>query len=292
MLVFPRLAYRISDTLKECLLVLWLALPVGFVHTASRTVPVIASLTTYPPRIGKSWMAIETLLRQSVRPEHLVLVLNTEEFPTKKLPRRIVRQTRRGLEIVWTNRNGRSHDKLIPVRAEFPQATIVTFDDDKFFPRNLLEELVTASTQHPGKVIGARGWEIRRTKKDEKVTFGEEWTRARANTTGQHLFLPGGNGCLYPYDSLDRLVDELDDALRIAPTADDVWFWGALQKKSSRMVCLGMPPHRPVSALQSGPALSDLAASENERQFQEALDFFGIRDEVHQLSSRPRGAHE
>ena len=85
MRAFLRLAYRISDRLKEALLVLWLSLPVGLIFTTTRSVPVIASLTTYPPRISKSWLAIETLLRQSVRPERLVLVLNTEEFPTKKL---------------------------------------------------------------------------------------------------------------------------------------------------------------------------------------------------------------
>ena len=290
MRVFLRLAYRISDQLKEALLVLWLSLPVGFLCTATRSVPVIASLTTYPPRVSKSWLAIETLLRQSVRPERLVLVLNTEEFPSKKLPRRIARQARRGLEILWAHRNGRSHDKLIPVRTAFPQATIVTFDDDKFFPRDLLEKLTEASDRSPGKVIGARGWEVRRTKEDDDIHFGEGWTRATPHSSGRHLFLPGGNGCLYPYDSLHALVDDLDEALRVAPTADDVWFWGALQKNSSQMMCLGLPPHRPVSALKAGPALSALGESENERQFQDAVDFFGIRDRVHQHSLKAAGA--
>jgi hypothetical protein len=291
MRAFLRLAYRISDRLKEALLVLWLSLPVGFLYTATRSVPVIASLTTYPPRINKSWLAIETLLRQSVRPERLVLVLNTEEFPSKKLPRRIARQTRRGLEILWAHRNGRSHDKLIPVRTAFPQATIVTFDDDKFFPRDLLEKLTEASDQSPGKVIGARGWEVRRTEEDDDdIHFGEGWTRATPHSSGPHLFLPGGNGCVYPYDSLHALVDNLDEALRVTPTADDVWFWGALQKNSGQMVCLGLPPHRPVSALKAGPALSALGESENERQFQDALDFFCIRDRVHQHSLKAAGA--
>ena len=88
MRAFLRLAYRISDRLKEGLLVLWLSLPVGLLFGATRSVPVIASLTTYPPRISKSWLAIETLLRQSVRPERLVLVLNTEEGSKSRLVRR------------------------------------------------------------------------------------------------------------------------------------------------------------------------------------------------------------
>lgn len=279
-----RLAYRISDRLKETLLVLWLSLPVGFLYRATQSFPVIASLTTYPPRISKSWMAIETLLRQSMKPEKLLLVLNLEEFPSRKLPRRIERQTRRGLEILWVERNGRSHDKLIPVRAAFPGSTIVTFDDDKFFPRNLLEELIHASKRNEGKVIGARGWEIRYSQDNTDIRFGKGWTRAAPDSEGRHLFLPGGNGCLYPYESPHTSVDSIDDALRVCPTADDIWFWGALQKNASGMVCLGLPPHRPVSALKAGPALSALGGEENERQFSDSLDFFGIRAEVHQHS--------
>lgn len=286
-----RMVYCSSDWIKESLLVLWLWLPLGFRYTSSEQAPVIASLTSYPPRIAKSWMAIETLLRQTMKPQHLILVLNTEEFPTKKLPRRIVRQTRRGLQILWTERNGRSHDKLIPVRLLFPATSIITFDDDKFFPRNLVSELTTAATNNPGKVIGARGWEIRYPPSGRKIRFGDGWTRAQPNSSGQHLFLPGGNGCLYPHESLDPIVDDLDAALETCPNADDIWFWGALQRRSSLMMCLGMPPHRPVSALKAGPALSGLEESENERQFERALDFFGIRDRIEEYALPPVNTH-
>ena len=275
-----RLAYRISDWLKENLLIVWLWLPLGRKSNTRETVPVIASLTTYPPRIGKAWMAIETLLRQSVTPLHLVLVLNLEEFPAKKLPRRIRQQTARGLEIVWAARNGRSHDKLIPVRSTFPGHTIVTFDDDKFFPLGLLEKLVAVSTENPGALVGARGWVIRRASGQKSVHFGKGWTRAEPNETGHHLLTPGGNGCLYPYDSLHPLVDDLDEALTHCPTADDIWFWAAAQKNKSKLVCLGLPAHRPVSALKEGPALSNVNSRENESQFQKALDYFGIRSRL------------
>ncbi len=272
--------YGLSDSFKEFLLVLWLWLPLGFLTRPRHTVPVIASLTTYPPRIAQSWLAIETLLRQSVRPLRLVLVLNTEEFPSKELPRRIRQQTGRGLEILWVSRNGRSHDKLIPVRAAFPDETIVTFDDDKFFPRTLLHNLVRASGDHPGHVIGARGWVTRKDETGIDVHFGQGWTRAMPGMKGSYLFTPGGNGCLYPPGSLHSMVDDIDAALTICPAADDVWFWGAIQKNKSPIMCLGLPPHRPVSALKGGPALSSIAAREEDLQFQSALDHYGIREQV------------
>ena len=275
-----RLVYRFSDAVKEFVLVLWLWLPLGFLIRHQRTVPVIASLTTYPPRIARSWLAIETLLRQSAKPRHLVLVLNTEEFPSKELPPRIHRQTKRGLEVLWVPRNGRSHDKLIPVRAAYPKEIIVTFDDDKFFPRNLLNDLVTASERHPRHIVGARGWVIRRDGKGTDIHFGQGWTRATPGMVGSYLLTPGGNGCLYPPGSLSSMVDDLDAALSICPAADDIWFWGAIQKNSSPILCLGMPPHRPVSLLKGGPALSSIEPFKEDLQFQRALDHYGIRDQI------------
>ena len=178
------------------------------------------------------------------------------------------------------SRNGRSHDKLIPVRTAFPGETIVTFDDDKFFPRNLLRELVTASESHPRHVVGARGWVIRKDEKGTDIHFGQGWTRATLGMTGSYLFTPGGNGCLYPPNSLNSMVDDLDAALSICPAADDIWFWGAIQKNNSPIVCLGMPPHRPVSLLKGGPALSSIDIREEDLQFQRALDHYGIRDQI------------
>ena len=61
-------------------------------------VPVVVSMTSYPARIESAWIAIESILRQSVTPERFVLVLSKEEFPNKKLPRRISKLRGRGLE--------------------------------------------------------------------------------------------------------------------------------------------------------------------------------------------------
>ena len=41
---------------------------------------VIISLTTYPGRINTVWLAIETLLRQSVKPDAIILWLSTDQF--------------------------------------------------------------------------------------------------------------------------------------------------------------------------------------------------------------------
>ena len=278
MRALKRRIYKLADFFREMKLVTTLWLPDFRKKNPKPEIPVIASMTTYPPRIGSAWIAIETLLRQSVRPYKLLLVMNVEEFPDKKIPRRIYAQTRRGLEIMWVERNGRSYDKLIPVRQNYPSETIATFDDDKYFPKNLLSDLYQASIENPGAIIGSRGWVIRA--HDDDLRYGINWTRASAGAKGRTIFAPGGNGCVYPPKSLAAGVADISVALELCPTADDIWFWGAHEKAESDVVCLGHPPHRPIMALKFSPALSNTNRAENDAQFQLVLDHWKIRDLV------------
>ncbi len=286
MLGLKRHSYALIDFLREALLVFELWLPELQSRARRPEVPVIASLTSYPPRIRFAWIAIETLLRQSVKPKRLFLVLNEQEFPGRSVPRKIRAQTRRGLEILWTGENGRSYDKLIPVHQEFPRDTIVTFDDDKFFPHQLLHKLYQGSIAHPKAVIGSRGWVI--SFAHNGLHYGSAWVRAHEGAKGRALLTPGGNGCLYPPDSMDQSVDNLQKALEICPTADDIWFWGAIQKAGTSLVCLGLPAHRPIRAMKSTQALSDTNATANDSQFQRVLDFWDIRETITPLIVQAR----
>ena len=267
-----RYGFALADSLRELWLVITLSLPFGSLPRRLPPEPtIVAGLTSYPGRIKEAWIAIECLLRQSRKPDRLFLVLSEEEFPTRQLPRRIRRQLGRGLEILWVGSNGRSFDKLIPLIKNFPESTIVTFDDDKFFPKNLLKELLEAHDLKPDHVIGARGWVVKPVEAAGSITYGEDWVRALPGDRGHHLFLPGGNGTLYPPGSLAPGVMNLKRAVELCPTADDIWFWGHIQQQRTPMLCLGLPPHRPVGKLSRGPALSEINKAENTTQLRNVI---------------------
>lgn len=269
-----KLFFSTTGALKEFLSLALLWLPDMRPKPERQEIPVIASMTTYPPRIAKAWIAIETLLRQTVRPIKLILVLSKEEFPTEVVPRSIQRQVRRGLEILWVDKTAGSYDKLIPVRQAYPQHAIVTFDDDKFFPRSLLANLYEASLLHPDSIVGSRGWVVRQ--ENGEIRYGSNWLRAEPGSKGSNIFTPGGNGCLYPPQSLHPVVDNLKLALELCPTADDIWFWFAAQKAGSLVYCLGMEPHRSVRSQARTPALAERNALQNDVQFQEMAQKFGL----------------
>jgi hypothetical protein len=276
----PSVVYTITDQLRESLITLRLALPHWRAVAKSAPVSgVVLGMTSYPARIRSAWKAVETLLRQDVSGIPVILVLSEDEFPDRVIPRRLRAQRKRGLQVLWTKRNGRSFDKLLPIRQEFPGATIITVDDDKYFPPTLVSELLGAHQKHPNHIIGSRGWRVLPAEDTGAVSFGTGWVRSQPGDKGRGLHVPGGNGCLYPPDSLATIVDDLDLALDLCPTTDDIWFWAAAHLKKTPFYCLGMPPHRPIGSQEDTPALSDVNQHHEQHQFERVLKHCGLLPE-------------
>ncbi len=241
----------------------------------------IVSLTSFPARIDHAWMAIESLFRQDLSPAKIVLVLSEEEFPDRRLPRTIRRQMRRGLEILWTPRDIRSYKKLLPVRNRYPEATIVTFDDDLTYEPWRLRRLVDAAHQHPGTMIGHRGWEV--AVRDGSFMPYIEWGAAGPDTPSGQCFLTSGAGMLFPPGVLDdSLLLDADLAMHLCPTADDVWFWALAQKAGVRQQCLGNHGLTYVRPLDEGPKMEDINryGGQNDVQIRAVTEYFALRQRM------------
>lgn len=94
----------------------------------SRCKDLIISLTSYPKRIGYVWMTIETLLRQDVLPEKIILYLSKRQFPKQydDLPANLLKLQNRGLEIIFVDDDLRSHKKYYYAMTEFPDKCVLT----------------------------------------------------------------------------------------------------------------------------------------------------------------------
>ena len=79
-------------------------------NTKKRNETYIVSFTSFPARIEDIWITIETLLRQSFKPDKIILWLAEEQFPDKKLPESLIKLTERGLSIEYCE-DLRSHKK-------------------------------------------------------------------------------------------------------------------------------------------------------------------------------------
>ncbi|PIZ33669.1 MAG: hypothetical protein COY39_02020 [Alphaproteobacteria bacterium CG_4_10_14_0_8_um_filter_37_21] len=185
----------------------------------------IVSLTTWAPRISTVWLTIESLMRQDVKPNRIILWLAKEEFPDKKLPIILTHLESRGLEIRYCE-NLKSAKKLIPTLREFPNATVITVDDDIIYPEILVKSLMQAHTLSPHTVFANRGRAIR-WNQDKTLSPYVTWPLQTAEnmSSSEAVLQTGCGGVLYPENSLSREVFDVQTLLTLAPRGDDIWFF-------------------------------------------------------------------
>lgn len=120
------------------------------VTARKRAQRIIVSLTTYPKRIGTIHLTIETLLRQSVKPDEVILWLAASQFPNElaDLPQQLLRLRQRGLTIRFCE-DLRSHKKYYFALQEYPEDLVILADDDMFYPRDTIRKLMQMHKKWP-----------------------------------------------------------------------------------------------------------------------------------------------
>lgn len=184
---------------------------------------VIISLTTIPERINKVWLVIETLLRQTYKPDKIILWLSIEQFPDLSfLPNSILKQISRGLEIRFVSNNLRSHKKYFYAFKEFKNDYIITVDDDIFYKPSLIKNLVINHLNYPNAIIANYCKII-----NYNVSYLEPYKTWKINKFDTEpnfsLFFGTGGGVFFPINCFNDLVLNSDLFLTLTPTADDIW---------------------------------------------------------------------
>lgn len=192
--------------------------------------PVIVSLTSFPAAIPYAIRAIESILNGSVLPDKVILYLTFSQFGKEGIPRDLSDLCGRNprFEIRNYDRDIRSYRKLIPALQDFPDAVIVTIDDDVAYHRHMLRDLLRLHEQMPGAVLAHRakymkpGLPYRKWKKYRWYHF-----LMKRIHSGYRNIQTGVGGVLYPPGSLKSEMLSVDLFSQIAPTTDDIWFWAA-----------------------------------------------------------------
>lgn len=191
---------------------------------------VVVSMTTFPAAAPYAARAARSILRGDVMPDRVVLYVTMAQFGPEGLPGEL-RQLENEYPIFEVRDypvDIRSYRKLIPALADFPDAIIVTVDDDVDYDRRMLAELLEAHARYPQAVIAHRAKRIR-----PGLPY-RKWPKlrwyhflAKRLRLGCDILQTGVAGVLYPPHCLRE--DMLDPQLfvEIAPTTDDIWFWAA-----------------------------------------------------------------
>ncbi|MDR0993099.1 MAG: hypothetical protein LBN38_00815 [Verrucomicrobiota bacterium] len=243
-----------------------------------RSPRLVVSLTSHPQRISTIHHTVNSLLRQSLKPDALVLWLAEDQFPgrEKDLPEEALRLRQWGLSIRWC-RDLRSYKKLVPALRAFPEDILVTADDDVFYPRHWLKSLYEAHLETPRLIRAGLTHRVTLDAQEAVRPFTEwEWHAYHHPPSLLNSFL-GCHGVLYPPHSLHEDIFREDLFMEVAPTVDDLWFWAmaVLQEtriwavQRNRQQILTFPAGR-VSALW----YANWSGGGNEIQLKRILDYY------------------
>lgn len=191
--------------------------------TSLAAVNFIVSLTSFPSRIDRVWIGIESILRQSHKPDRIILWLSKDQFETfGELPRALLNQQKRGLEIRFVEGDIKSHKKYFYMLKEYPNDFLITVDDDIIYPTTLIAQLVALSKIYPTSICCHRAHRIRY--ENEQLLSYSLWNEIKHfDGPNSNLFFTSGGGTLFPPSLLHPEV--LNDVVfkKHCFYADDVW---------------------------------------------------------------------
>lgn len=246
---------------------------------------IIVSLTSYGVRVEDTLpYALYSLLRQTHMPNRIVVWLDNINWNEEKLPPVLKKLETLGVEFFFVE-DLRSYKKLIPALKMFPDNVIITVDDDLYYNHHTIEWLTDAYKESDKcSVFGT--WAYRAKAIGERYLPYSEWKKGNAETqTGEYSVI-GCGGILYPSRIFDDEVLKDEVFMKLAPTADDLWFW-VMEKRQNIPVRIiknaryGL--HEAVNRIDiwdpnrkgSLYYINEINGA-NDRQFADLINYYGI----------------
>lgn len=183
---------------------------------------VIVSMTSFGRRINEVYLAIESIMQGTLKPNRIVLWLSEDEFKGEVLPSTLQRQQKRGLEIGFCE-DIRSYKKILPTMKEYPNACIVTIDDDLMYEFDLLENLLRAHVVHPESVCACRMHRITMDEQNKPKSYIDWDFLINPEGESNLHFLTSGGGTLFPPRCFIEEFYNQEAFMSLCPFADDIW---------------------------------------------------------------------
>lgn len=207
------------------------------VNTKPRENEVIASLTSFPARFETLPLVIESIFRQTYKPDKICLYLD-KDVTEEQIPEQLLKLRAKGLSIIIGGENIRSHKKYYYAMLDNPDAVIVTFDDDDLYRCDTIEKLMKAYKRYPKCVSCMRAHEMVFGTRNEIRPY-KEWNFVSTETPGKPRMdlLATGVGCvLYPPHCMSNELFNLDMIRKLDCVSDDIWLKVMQILKDTRVV--------------------------------------------------------
>lgn len=249
-------------------------------RTGGRTLgaPFVASLTSFGKRLELAHIAIESLMRQSLQPLHLILWIPEDVRPEHLSPA-LRNQMKRGLEIRPVPDLG-PFTKIIPSLEAYPDLPVVTVDDDSIYGRDLFSRLYQAYGREPEHIHCYRAHEMRYDSEGWPRPYRSWEMRCQdGHEPSDDLFPTGVGGVIYPPESLHPEVTNIAAFRELCPKADDVWLKAMALLRGTRAKRLSGPQVEfPLVIRGQKVSLnhSNVNGGDNDRQIRKVFEHYGL----------------
>jgi hypothetical protein len=251
----------------------------GLNATEKRDRRIIVTLTTIPSRLQAVQISLDCMLRQTVKPDKIILNLGEELFEGVSLPPGFDELEERGVEIRYVPYLC-PHTKYFYTMREHPDDIVITIDDDVIYRTTVIEELYESYRRHPSAVSCLRA---HRMLFDENGTLlpynGWEYETTWEDTPSMLIFSTGAGGVLYPPGSLHKDLFNSDVFTDLCYRADDVWL-KAMELLNGTPVVLASKNYRRLTIVKGSQKIAlktaNVGKAENDTCIQNVFNHYGL----------------
>ena len=120
---------------------------------------IIVTMTSWRKRLTNIPDVLDTVFKQTIKPDKIVINLSSEEFPDKEkeIPAEVLEYINKHNDTIIINwvdgKNIKSWKKTIPTFKLFPNDCIICIDDDLLYKETFIETLWKAHLKYPNNPI-------------------------------------------------------------------------------------------------------------------------------------------
>ena len=186
----------------------------------------IVSVTSYPLRFPTLHWTLKCLLSQTVAADDVILWVARHD--KTRLTGKIMALQDDGLRIEFCDDLG-PYTKIVPALVQYPDAYVVTADDDIYYGPAWLDQLL-AHERASGEILCHRAHRMRLGPSGMPLPYQEWEYETRSTERCSSIFPTGCGGVLYPPRSFHRDVVNSAVFRDVCPTADDVWLYWMMRR--------------------------------------------------------------
>lgn len=185
---------------------------------------VTVSLTSHSKRVSDfAPFAIYSIFHQTVLPNRIVLNINQEKWNEDNLPELIKKLMVAGLEVNFCEDVG-PHTKLLPAIRKFPEDVIITVDDDVYYEKTLISDLMKDYYQKSKPCVICKSALVVASQNGAILSYSQWPMATLENAQGQLISPHGFCGVLYTPHIFSEEIFNKSVYQSLCKYADDIWF--------------------------------------------------------------------